>query len=40
MLAKIVIKEKRDLHIASVTTRKCEKLRRRVLKEGNIIKWD
>ena len=32
MLAKIVAKEKRDLHIASVTTRRCEKLREEGLK--------
>jgi hypothetical protein len=38
MLVKIVIKEKRDLRIASIIIYKCEKLRRKVLKEGNIIK--
>jgi hypothetical protein len=38
MLKKIVNKEKKELYIASVTVHRCEKLRRKVLKEGNIIK--
>jgi hypothetical protein len=38
MLAKIVAKERRDLHTASVTACRCKKLRRRVLEEGDIIK--
>jgi hypothetical protein len=40
MLKKIVNKEKKELHTAGVTARRCEKLRRKVLEEGNIIEWD
>jgi hypothetical protein len=38
MFIKIVIKEKRDLYIASIIIYKCEKLKKKVLKKGNIIK--
>jgi hypothetical protein len=40
MLVKIVNKEKKDLHTAGVTACRCKKLRRKVIKEGNIIEGD